>query len=559
MKLRKPITVTAHPDWPWIRILAFRYSKPFIEDLRSIAGARWNPHLRAWTFPVDCLDLLTDIATQHDYAILDRADHSISHSLAIALSTEDFDGLYLYQADALRQCATDHCRVISFDTGLGKTAVSVRFMRAMYRENQRYRTSTRVLIIAPASVRANWTREIEVWWPDCPIPVTMISASIDWADIYLSQSADRIVITSYDLPPQPYPEAWDLIVLDETHYLSNTLSARTERVTEVREACLGACVIGLTGTPIRDRPQDAFGLLSVIWPLRWGSYWQFVSRYCVVTLGEYGREIGDLNSQHEHELRARLDSCLTRVTRTEVSHLLPPLAIVKVDLDPPPAVLDFARRMTEVGDEVGDEPITTEPTATELRNLAELELTTIVDATVAFALDKIAGGQRKLVVLTHLRRTAHAIGKQLCDRIPTVTITGDIPTARRDKLLVAARDSEESCVVATMHSVGVGIDTLATYPCVIYAELSHALEQMTQSLGRFGRLSSHEPTTVYLMTMRGTSGPRIADALASKVESAGRLVIPSTTQGTLTDAITPTGQAWLDKLAEVAASMDDDF
>ncbi len=122
--------------------------------------------------------------------------------------------------------------------------------------------------------------------------------------------------------------------------------------------------------------------------------------------------------------------------------------------------------------------------------------------------------------------------------VPVSLITGPkYPTAeKRDEALLVAAGVERGVTVATMDSVGIGIN-LTTYPVAIVAELDDKLELMEQFLGRFRRLGGSIPSTVYLMAAEGTIDERQAENLKMKTDEKNDLEKPGETSQVLQTAL----------------------
>ena len=82
------------------------------------------------------------------------------------------------------------------------------------------------------------------------------------------ESKDNIQICSYHFARNKaeYLQlvSWDLIVIDEAHYLRNVYHGSSKIANEIREAILPYKKILLTATPLQNRIEELYGLVSFI-------------------------------------------------------------------------------------------------------------------------------------------------------------------------------------------------------------------------------------------------------------------------------------------------------
>lgn len=175
--------------------------------------------------------------------------------------------------------------------GLGKTPVAICYANEI--------SAKRVLVLCPANIRLQWARRIREWstmrWPYVVYPILSgargVHPSAEWT------------VVSYDLARTPAVGAalakgtYDLLVLDEAHYLKTIDSQRTRAcfgdhtgsyrklVTHelLFEALASRCgaVMALSGTPLPNRPREAYTLArNLCWDsIEWMSEDSFKERF----------------------------------------------------------------------------------------------------------------------------------------------------------------------------------------------------------------------------------------------------------------------------------------
>ena len=176
--------------------------------------------------------------------------------------------LYLLAKLGLGACLAD-------DMGLGKTIQVLALLLVLKRERQGPARPS--LLVAPASLLANWAAETERFAPSLKTLVAHPSAipAAELATLALDRLRDvDLVITSYGslLRLSWMAEVnWSLAVLDEAQAIKNP-AARQSRAAKQLQA---RTRLVLTGTPVENRLGDLWSLFDFINPGLLGSARQF--------------------------------------------------------------------------------------------------------------------------------------------------------------------------------------------------------------------------------------------------------------------------------------------
>ncbi len=176
--------------------------------------------------------------------------------------------LHLLSRLGLGACLAD-------DMGLGKTIQVLSLLLVEKHSSGAKRQPS--LLVAPASILANWSAEIERFSPSLRTIVAHPSALSDAGakDLGPEQVGDvDLVITSYgSLLRLPWLQevTWNLAVLDEAQAIKNP-NAKQTRAAKRLEA---RARIALTGTPIENRLGDLWSLFDFINPGLLGSAKEF--------------------------------------------------------------------------------------------------------------------------------------------------------------------------------------------------------------------------------------------------------------------------------------------
>ena len=178
--------------------------------------------------------------------------------------------LYLLTQLRLGACLAD-------DMGLGKTIQVLSLLLVL--KNTAGNKRKPCLLVAPASLLANWAAEIARFAPSLKVVVVHPSAAPSAnlkADGTENLTDVDLVITSYGfLARSPWlgTTPWRLAVLDEAQAIKNPAAKQTKIVKQLRADTR----IALTGTPIENRLSDLWSIFDFINPGLLGSPTQFSS------------------------------------------------------------------------------------------------------------------------------------------------------------------------------------------------------------------------------------------------------------------------------------------
>ena len=178
--------------------------------------------------------------------------------------------LYLLHRLGLGACLAD-------DMGLGKTIQVLSLLLILKHESTAQRTATPTraasLLVAPASLLANWAAEIERFAPDAELP-HRASLGIECRDLK-AMTSERLavvdlVITSYGaLLRYDWLSSteWRVVVIDEAQAIKNPGAKQTRAVKQL----IAHTRIALTGTPVENRLGDLWSIFDFTHPGLLGS------------------------------------------------------------------------------------------------------------------------------------------------------------------------------------------------------------------------------------------------------------------------------------------------
>jgi non-specific serine/threonine protein kinase len=167
------------------------------------------------------------------------------------------------------------------DMGLGKTIQVLALLLVLQRERDAHAGTARQpsLLIAPASLLANWASEVTRFAPGLSFlvahPSAMPADALKGMDAAQVQAADLVMTTYGSVRTLPWLSRveWNLIVVDEAQAIKNPEAKQTRAV----KALQARARIALTGTPIENRLGDLWSIFDFIDPGLLGSAKQFTA------------------------------------------------------------------------------------------------------------------------------------------------------------------------------------------------------------------------------------------------------------------------------------------
>ncbi len=219
--------------------------------------------------------------------------------------------LYPYQVDGMLHLAFTERALLGDEMGLGKTVQAVAAC-ALLRE---LRGITRVLVVCPVSLKAEWEDQITKF-TDLPLRFVQGTkparlACYESPVFFTIANYEQVIRDATDVNQRLRP---DVIILDEAQRIKNwnTQTARTIKRLESRYAFL------LTGTPIENRIDEIYSIIDYIDPQVFGPLFRFNRTF--YELDDRGRPIGYRNLD---ELQRRIRPLLLRRRKDQVESQLP--------------------------------------------------------------------------------------------------------------------------------------------------------------------------------------------------------------------------------------------
>ncbi|HEX4959975.1 MAG TPA: DEAD/DEAH box helicase [Thermoanaerobaculia bacterium] len=219
--------------------------------------------------------------------------------------------LYPYQREGMLHLAFTERALLADEMGLGKTVQAIAACVLL----RKLKNVERVLVISPASLKAEWEEQI-ARFTDLPSRIVFgpraqrLRQYGPGAFFYLA-SYEQMLYDGDDLQQRLAP---DVIVLDEAQRIKNWQSRTAHAVKRLKSPY----AFVLTGTPIENRIDEIYSILQFLDPALLGPLFRFNRDF--YELDERGRPTGYKNLD---ELHQRLAPVLLRRRKQEVEGQLP--------------------------------------------------------------------------------------------------------------------------------------------------------------------------------------------------------------------------------------------
>lgn len=166
--------------------------------------------------------------------------------------------------------------ILADEVGLGKTIEAGIVIAQYWAERRR-----QILIVAPSSLRQQWQQEL---WEKFFLSATVLDArSKDATLAKVTGPSPEILICSYEFALRHLDSLlrpWDLVVADEAHRLRNYWTGKNKAPAAIAEIMRGSHRnLLLTATPLQNKLEELYGLVSVFAPDYFHSLDVFRERY----------------------------------------------------------------------------------------------------------------------------------------------------------------------------------------------------------------------------------------------------------------------------------------
>ncbi len=520
---------------------------PFLEAMRLLAGVRLGAQAE---------DVLAETADWSEVAAGSSLREALEH-LRRPESAADFDPnahltarLRPYQETGVKWLWVMHSlglgACLADDMGLGKT-IQVLALLLHLRQGAAQGSGGRkgkrapTLIVAPASLLANWKNEIERFAPS--LHAGFLHPSETPPSRWREAADGRAYLDGKDVVLTTYAQAvridwlsefdWNLVILDEAQAIKNPAARQTRALKRLRARSR----IALSGTPVENRLGDLWSLYDFLNPGLLGSAPEFsrcvkalqaaeppdftplrrlVGPYLLRRLKTDRSIIADLPDKTELTAWCALGKRQAALYEKGVRELAEKLASLSEGIQRRGLVLAFLMRFKQICNHpshwLGDGEFAPEESG-KFARLAELG-------------EEIASRQEKALVFTQFREMTGPLAARLRDIFgrPGLVLDGSTPVKARQKLVASfQKDDGPPFFVLSLKAGGSGL-TLTAASHVIHFDRWWNPAVENQATDRAFRIGQKRNVLVHKFVCRGTIEERI-DALITEKKALAASVL----------------------------------
>jgi len=411
-----------------------------------------------------------------------------------------------HQKEAIQKLVENKKFILADDMGLGKTTSTI--IAALESG------SKKVLIICPATLKINWKREIENYSDK----TVFIAESKNF-----STEADFVII-NYDIiknfhdtkkkdESQILASNFDLVIVDEAHYIKNATAQRTKLINDIVKKTERLWL--LTGTPMTSRPIDYFNLLSLVDSPVAKNWMAYAIRYCAGYQFKVGsRKVWNvMGSSNLEELRDRTLGLTLRRLKENVLDL-PDKIITPVYLRLKSK--QYEEVMGEYYDWYDKNPEESKSLTVQFSKLTKVRQI-IADEKIAQTIElaeNILEQDKKVIIFCNFTDSLNKITEHFGKA--AVKLDGSMSKPERQHSVDEFQDNPKVKVfVGNIKAAGVGI-TLTSAEAVIMNDLSFLPSDHAQAEDRAYRYGQKNNVLVYYPIFENTIEGVIYDILNNK-------------------------------------------
>ena len=432
-----------------------------------------------------------------------------------------------YQREGMLHLAFAERALLADEMGLGKTAQAIAAAALLRRLGK----VNRVLVVVPASLKTEWEEQIRLF-TDLSYRLVLgersaRKAAYEQPAFFTLANYEQILRDAALVNTVLKPDA---VILDEAQRIKNwdTQTAQAVRKLQSRYAFV------LTGTPLENRIDELYSLMSILDPQVLGPLFRFNREFYV--LNANGRPEGYKNLQH---LRERIKPYLLRRRKADVEKELPDrtdrTVFVAMDPEQRSRYAVHEERVARLVAQARTRALA-KPEAERLQR--ELSMMRMVCDTpyildeacpVCPKLDEVqnllesalSAPGVKVLVFSEWERMLRLV-QELCRRmeVPFAWHTGSVPQQRRRQEIQRFKNDPACRVFLSTDTGGLGLN-LQQASVVINCDLPWSPARLEQRVARAWRKNQVRNVTVVNLVAEDSIEARMVETLARKSALAG--------------------------------------
>lgn len=508
--------------------ITFPFDRGTVQQVKTIPGRKFHSEGRNkyWSAPmsVEGIEKLIEFGFEIDPALQQFVDN---RKVDISEISEDVNipglngTLFPFQAKGVSFLQARNGRaLIADEMGLGKTVQALAWLQ----KNPKIRPA---IIAVPASLKLNWKKEAEQW-------MEKPNVQILYGTKPTTPIVGDIIIINYDIVGawvealiKTKPQA---LIMDEIHYCKNPKAKRTKAIKKLAKGM--PHVIGLTGTPIVNRPSEALTTIQLIDKSVAPNRWHYLQTYCDAKHNGFGWDFS--GASNTEQLHKRLtETIMIRRKKADVLKDLPDKirSFMPMELDNASnymrAEQDFIEYLRIQKGSEAAEKASNAATLAEIEGLKQLAVEGKMQQAISWIKDHLEN-EGKLVVMAVHKFVINRLMEEFGDI--AVKVDGSVSAeARNSSVKRFQEDSGIKLFVGNIKAAGVGL-TLTAASTLAFLELPWTPGDLAQAEDRIHRIGQQDSVNIYYLLAEGTIEEKIAHLIDSK-----RKVLDSVLDGIKTE------------------------
>jgi SWI/SNF-related matrix-associated actin-dependent regulator 1 of chromatin subfamily A len=442
-----------------------------------------------------------------------------------------------YQLKGVRKIKHFQMRALLADEmGLGKT---IQTLQALIETE-----SFPAVIVCPASLKHQWQEEAYTHYGLTSIVCEGRDPPHD-DDDELDPKQYHLIIINYDILSTNYErnkrkktdgKGWvrwirrfarpKAIVFEECHYLK---SRNTQRIRACRILAKNVKgVLGLSGTPLTNRPEELWAILNLIRPDKYPTFKPFGYMYCKPKRTRYGIEfkgasnLGKLHAKLSRELMIRrlvvdVLAELPKKTRTIV------LFDIEKEHEYRKAESDISRWIAKQYYRLDHEGKVSKKTIRSFRQLAGMKLLILKRLAAEYKLKAATEWVDNFFNETDEKLILFCVHKKIVQHYKqrygkaAVVIDGSVRKGERQKAVHRFNnDPKVKLLIGNIQAAGVGLNLQKGGRTVAFMELGWTPAEIEQAEARVRRMGQTKKVRVYFLIARNTIEHSLCNILQVK-------------------------------------------
>lgn len=448
-----------------------------------------------------------------------------------------------FQAEGALLLSASRRAMLVWDPGVGKTPTAVRACVEA--------KAQRILTLSPPIGTAVWRAHFQDWSDIRGVRIADASDQ-DRPYDFVAGTGVRIIPFSRArsdtslLAAAAKAGRWDVVIIDEAHYLKNSGAQRTQAVYGERVDLKGSPlehakhIWCLTGTPLLNHPAEFWTHLHALAPDTiilpgFGLMTEevFTDRFCVTQATPHGVHIR--GGRNTYELSQRIKPFVNRKRLKDVIADMPELRIVEHSLPADTPIgrglrAELAQAMSALGlediDQLDDDELlgAVQAGGVSFSTVRRLIGQAKIEGVSELVADELNDAKDdKVIVFAHHRDVIDNLRARLKHYSPLV-IHGGTPMKARDVAIEQFQnDAHRRLIILAIEAAGEVITLHASHN-VIVAEPSPVPAKNAQAIARAHRKGQRHPVLARFVLLPGTLDARLMRIVARKTRDIAQVV-----------------------------------